>query len=326
VTAAAAGRALVGSFDAPAVAPVGDGAFGPEAGPRARALLARLCRGLLEVQGKDGGFDPWPDDPGMPPVKRTASATLALAALAEGARRGAGADVAAFLEARDRGLSWLRGVQEQGGSFGLMPIAGVGQRDRFPGVEALAGGILALVKADRPEDAVALNAAVRVLGREIRGGLRNGWTRGLAAIAVDAAVAAGRASSMDKSPRLLIPEEAPRVVDCGDYRLAEAIVRSVRAGGTGVDALGEAVSAACLDDAPTWTGRTADLQSWFLQAWVQARSPRGPAWFAAVLPALEEAAGRDGRVPEGIYADSVAQTACAALVLAEGLASQPVSP
>ena len=84
----AAGRALVKSFDAPAGVAPADGLFGHEGAVRARALLARLVRGLLAVQRPEGGFDPWPDEPSTPAVKRTVAGSLAVAALAEAVRRG----------------------------------------------------------------------------------------------------------------------------------------------------------------------------------------------------------------------------------------------
>ena len=64
----------------PAVPP--GGMFGEAAAARAEGTLTRLVEGLLTLQEDDGSFDPYPEDPGQPEIRRTVSHALATAALA----------------------------------------------------------------------------------------------------------------------------------------------------------------------------------------------------------------------------------------------------
>jgi hypothetical protein len=287
---------------------------------RALDLLGRAAGALVEDQRADGGFDPWPDDPRRPEVQRTRATALAAAALVEALRLAPpGPSPEALRAARDRALDHLLARQEEGGGFGIMPIGPIGRPDRWPGVETLLAAVHAFVRAERPGDGVALDRAVRALAREAAGSLRNGWVRALGAMTVDALVRANRAGALGLAPRNLIKAEEGAVPrDCSDWRLAEAMVRLLRDAGPG-DPFPAAVLEACLAESLAWTHQFSDLQSWWMQAWLAARHPGGERWLRAALDPLEEAMGPEGRVPEGIYADGVIQTAGAVLVLAEAL-------
>jgi hypothetical protein len=150
--------------------------------------------------------------------------------------------------------------------------------------------------------------------------------RALVAMAIDALLKAGRTGDLGPQPHLLLPMlEAAPDPDCGDFRVAEAVVRTLRGEPARGDAFPEAVMRACLGgEPPSWNGQATDTGSWLMQAWLAARSRAAPTWFAALLTAVEEALGPQGWVPGGMYADRVAQTACAALAVIQGLDAQVV--
>jgi hypothetical protein len=316
LVAAAAVRAVV--LDREAAPPPG-GLFGVASAARAEGVLQRLAVGLLSLQGEDGAFDPYPDDPGQPEIRRTASHALAAAALARAASLGFAGRVPGLVDGRDAALRVLAERQQPGGTFGSMPA---GVRNPWPGVDATTAAILAFAYAPEGPSAV-LQGAVGALARASAYKLRDGWTRAEAAIALDTLARVGREDLFPGPISDLVRYDpgADRV-DCTDYRLAEAICRVVLGR---ADPYGPTILRACREAPPEWTGETSDLQSWYLQAWLAARTPGGAAWFAEALPALEEAERSPpaGRIPDGWYADGVAQTACAILCLAEGLSGRP---
>jgi hypothetical protein len=60
------------------------------------------------------------------------------------------------------------------------------------------------------------------------------------------------------------------------------------------------------------------MGSWVQQAWLAARLPDGPAWFANALVELAKAPGESGAVEGDYYGDPVSRTAGLLLVLWEG--------
>jgi hypothetical protein len=300
--------------------------FPSEQVPAARALLARLLDGLAGLQDPDGGFalDAPEDRPSTPEpdVKRTAAAALATWALGEGVRLGVASELARG--AFERAQALVSGRQGADGSLGRMPPTGLGAVDRGPEVTALAGAVLAFAPSDAPAHGLVVGRALRALAPVLGGGLRDGWQRAVVAMAIDAADRAGRAGGLGREPRLALALGETRALpDCGDYRLAEAMVRVVRREPAHGDLYPEAVLRACLTEEPLrWSGQTSDVKSWLLQAWLARHSRQAGAWFAAALEPLEAGVGPDGVVPGGIYADRVTQTAAAALVIAHGLRSQ----
>ncbi len=293
----------------------------------ARERLARLLEGLRSLQEADGAFalEAPADRPSLPEpeVKRAGAAGLAAWAFVDAAKLGVG--LPEGLGARDRALAYLVARQQADGSLGRLPPGPLGIVDRGPEVTALNAALLACASSKEAAQALLVGRATRALAPLLaKGELRDGWPRALTAMAVDAIVGAGRGEGLGREPRKALALGATREEpDCGDYRLAEAIVRSMRGETLTEDPYPEAVLSACLTrETPVWSGQTTDLRSWLLQAWLAARSPQGPAWFAAALDALEEALGPAGLVPGGIYADRVTQSACAALVICFGLRPQ----
>lgn len=314
-----------------AAAPALAGSFSPEDAERARRLLGSLLSGLASLQEPDGGFLLWdvsdrPSSP-EPEIRRTASSALAAWALVAAAARPEAAERPWTLSARDRVLAYLLGRQKevQGGGFGAMPPNPLGAVDAGPEVTALAAGALSLAGTRDPAHAVGAGQAARRLAQVATGPVRDGWMRALLAMAIDGLLASGRQADLGARGRTLLPlGNAPVEPDCGDYRLAEAIVRTLRGAPATGDLFPEQVLSVCLTaEPPAWNGQGSDLASWLMQAWLAARSRQARPWFAAVLPALEEAVRPDGLVPQSVYADRVAQTACAVLVLLEGLGSTP---
>lgn len=301
--------------------------FAPAQVPAARALLARVLDGLAGLQEADGGFAlERPEDRPVPPepeVKRTAASALAGWALALGEGRAAASGRARAALARTR--AHLVARQQGDGTLGRMPPNALGRVEREAEVTALCAGVLAALGSAEVPDRLLVGRASQALP-PVLGGLRDGWQRGLAAITLEALVQHGRTGGLGPDPRRLMAEgEVRREPDCGDYRLAEALVRRLRSGDGAPDPYPGTVLAACLGREPlAYGGQTSDLRSWLLQACLVLGRPEARAWFAAALPALEEAVGAEGTVGAGLYADRVSQTACAALVLGYGLMTQVV--
>jgi hypothetical protein len=278
----------------------------------------RLATALLTLQAEDGVFDPYAGETGPPEVLRTAPHALAAAALARASELGAAASVPGLEAGRDRALAVLTDRQRPGGSFGALPPAA---QNPWPGVEATAAAVLAFGLARRPEDRPVLQAALVSLERTTAYAVRDGWTRALVAMALEAAAARGATAMLGKDPRRLVRVGGDGArADCTDVGLAEAIVRLVR--GVGGDLPGTVVSA-CAVDPPTWQGERTDVSAWWMQAWIAARTAgadRVPI-DAALAQALDEALADapEGRIAEGWYADEITQTASALLAAAEGL-------
>jgi len=287
-------------------------------------LLARLARGLVALQGADGAFDPDPGDPRLAEVLRTIPHALATAALARARRLDLADEVPGLERALERALDVLAARQKPGGGFGgLAPDAG----NRWPGVEAMGAGALAFLHAARPRDREVLRAALAALERSAAYELRDGYTRALVAMAFHAARATGADGLLGRDlPALLQVAEDDPEADCRDEQVAEAIVRRVK--GLSGD-FGEAVLESCTAREPAWVGERSDLEAWWMQAWLAARSPRGGPFLGLLREALDEGleAPPAGRIGGGWYADEITQTACAALGLAEALAPlDPPSP
>ena len=178
--------------------------------------------------------------------------------------------------------------------------------------------------AERPGDVEVLRGALAALERAAAYELRDGWTRGVVALALHTAGARGALGLLGRDPTGLLGVGAPdQDAGCRDEQVAEALVRRVRRLPGGYP---DAVVAACIAKEPVWLGERSDLQAWWMQAWLAARSPRGAEWLGLYKEALDEAleVGPAGRLGGGWYADEITRTACAALGLAEGLA--PLGP
>jgi hypothetical protein len=289
-----------------------------------QVLMERLCRSLLALQLPDGDYDRVPGEKDEDPeVKRTTATAVATVALLRARRLGA--DVPGLDRAIALGLDRLRLRQDPAkGGFGALP-AGF-QTSPWPALQVLSAALIALSMAHRPGDADAIDKGAKAYTNAVAYGADHGWTRGLAAIAAETMFREGDGERFGVPVTELVREvrEDSDRVDCGDFRLAEAIARVIRAGG-GAPPFSAEILAACLKDPefPKWSGDSTDLQSWWLQAWLAARLPGGEEWFRRVVPAIETAIAPLGRVPRGWYADTVTQTACAVLVLAEQRDREP---
>jgi hypothetical protein len=292
----------------------------PPRGPAAD-LARRLASGLLALERPDGSYDRLPGERDMEPeVRGTVASALAIAAIARLQRMGL--EVPGMDEAVARGLGFLakRQAAGRGGAFGAMP-AGI-QSSPWPAVHAVSAGMMAVCAARDPGHAAVLDGATSAFERAVTYGVPKGWTRGLAAMA--GAYVADACPERWRRPLAGLLEETPadaEQVDCGDFRLSEAILQVARRGRS--TPFAEQVVQACTADPefPRWSGDSSDVQAWWMQAWLAARTGGEAArlWFARVLPALEEARKALGRIPEGYYGDTVTQTACGVLVLVEGL-------
>ena len=172
------------------------------------------------------------------------------------------------------------------------------------------------------------------MGRFARGGLRNGWTRSLAAITVDRVFALQKNQIFrEKDGRLVRGRDPGERRDTGDWRVAEAIVRLVMLAGrdaSAVDPYPGEIIAACLASPPRWNGQSSDVQSWWMRAWLMARASDSGDWYPDLLQALRDEALLQGDrtlnlIPGGNYADTLLQTACAVFALVEGIGAQPPS-
>ncbi len=327
LTAAAAVRALVVEIE-PRL-PVG--AFGEAHGPEARAMVLRLSAGLIEQQVEDGGFELPERDGHLTDMERISTSAVVVAALAQVHALGEWARTPELETALHRGLSYLVSEQEETGPIGQLPLAGGGQWHQ---VDATSAATMAFVLSARPEDAEAFGKCGEAMARFARGGLRNGWSRSLAAMTVDRVFALGQNQVFrPKDGRLVRGRDPGDRRDTGDWRVAEAIVRLVLLAGRDASAIdpypGEIVGA-CLASPPRWNGQSSDLQSWWMRAWLVARAKGSGDWFVDLLKALRDEALLQGdrvlnRVPGGNYADSLLQTASALLATIEGLGAQPAA-
>ncbi len=325
LTAGAAVRALV--VEMPPRLPTG--VYGPEHGPEARTLVLRLTEGLIERQVDDGGFELPERDGHLTDMERLSTSAVVIAALAQVHALGDWARSPRLEAALHRGLAYLVSEQIETGPIGQLPLGGGGQWHQ---VDATSAATLAFVLADRPEDQPALAKCGEAMARFARGGLRNGWTRSLAAMTVDRVFALGQDSIYrPKDGRLVRGRDPGERRDTSDWRVAEAIVRLVLLAGRDVSAVdpypGEII-AACLASPCRWNGQSSDLQSWWMRAWLVARARDSGEWFPDLLKAIRDEALLQGdrvlnRVPGGDYADSLLQTSCAVMALVEGLGAQP---
>jgi hypothetical protein len=315
------------------------GIFTPEAAVQARALTERLARGIMALQSADGGFELASDGQYSYLIERVASSAFATAALAalEKARTPAAYpstdDEASFglSQALARGLDYLKKQQTETGSIGREE-----PKDHWSQVDATTAGVLAFAIAGRPQDDEALRGAAAALKRFSRGGLRNGWTRGLGVMTADRVVALGREEVFADGARSLadwrqIKQQPIGLPQSSDWNVAEAISRVVLGLVKGQDPFPGQVVLACLqeEDRPVWSDQSADCQAWWMQGWLVARSgsAEAHAWYAALLRVLaEEAIEDDNTVHGGWYANSLSQSSAAILVLLEGLTAQVISP
>ena len=303
------------------------GAFHDADAPRARALIERLVRGLLKLQRPDGGFDLGKDGEFSYLIERVSASALATAALARVHAIEPTLAVPGLPEALGRGLDYVKKQQIETG-----PIGREEPKDRWSQVDATTAGLLAFAYAGRPEDEEAMLATAKALKRFARAGLRNGWTRAFGIMAIERIEALGRADLFDGNPRGLADIRDLKQARAGppqtsDWNVAEGISRVVLGLRKGVDPFPARLVLAILEDPPVWSGQSADCQAFWMQAWLVARSgaPRSRDWFHDLLEAFaKEGVEDDDTIHGGWYANTLSQTAGAALALTEGLTSQVV--
>ncbi|MDF1703070.1 MAG: hypothetical protein P1V36_18125 [Planctomycetota bacterium] len=301
------------------------GLFGAEGKADAEAMVARLCRGVMRRQQPDGAFDPGEYTYEIERVSATALATAALVTVQQ-----AGDIAVPGLDgAVTRGLDYLKKKQVDTGLVGFPE-----RKDRWSQVDATSAAILAFGLAGRPEDQEALARAVKALRRTARERLRNGWTRGLAVMTVDALVERGQGDVFGDDPYELVDirdlKQAPREgpPQTSDWNVAEVICRVVRGLRKGVDPFPAELVRAILDEPAEWNYPSTDCAAWWMQSWLVARSgaPEAGPWFQTMRTILaEEATGKDDAVQGGWYANTVTQTSGAILALMTGLSPQVVA-
>ena len=308
------------------------GRFGPTHAGHARALLARLGQGMLACQEDDGGFraDKEPSSQHNDDAERVAASALAATALAQMVELGI--DVEGLRPGLARARAFLRSRQTERGAV-LGVVAGALRLQ----VEATAGAAFAWLLARKDEDAKALRdagAALRRMGKE---GFENGYPRALVAMFAERVAKQRReAIVLEGQPRDLVRWREQKVLpseggfELWDSSLAEAIARTTLGQMTrtqgAIDPFPLRVLKAVLATEPDWSGASSDVQGWWLQAWVVARSRLGQDWFRALLEVLSEWTDEEtGLVPDSYYASAVVQSAAGAMAIAEGLLAEPVS-
>ena len=301
---------------------VRDGAFGEAGGPRARAIVVTLARGLVAHQRSDGSYEPGPDAAYAYEVERVAGAALATAALAEARRLGLADQVPGLDAALARGLAFIKSRQQETGVVGRTH-----PRDVWSQVEGTASAVLAFVVADRAEDGLAFEKAAKALARMLRGGVRNGWTRALATMTVARVAALGKVEAFGRPVSRLVDlrevNETPGKdghLRTTDWNIAEAIARAVLGIRKGRDPFPPAMVTAVLADKPVWSGQGSDCKAWWMEAWLAARSGRGGPWFTDLLTMVEEEVQwTDGLVPGSFYATPLDQSSTLLFAFSEGL-------
>lgn len=316
--------------------PSAKGLYAAKDAERAERLLTRMATALLAMQTEDGGFHPGEQEVGVQGVhERLASTALATAALArlrdvgfplaelerELARTAGRVENYADLDAAlARGLKHLRAAQTDTGAIGKLAL---GPEQKFFQIDATSAALYAFVTIGDVDSVKAARRAGPALVGFVKAGLRNGWSRALAAMSVDRVFSARRGKSVFK-------REDGRVVkgrqvgerDSIDFRTAEAVVRNVLQPASGaVDAFPAKVLASIHAEPPLWVTMQSDMHLWWKQAWLVSRGAEPQAWFAQMVRTLEdEAILADGRLPGGYFADTLVQTACGILAILEGWA------
>ena len=287
------------------------------------SLIERMSGALIAMQREDGSFDPGEEGGAQTEQEQIAADALATAALARVRRLGAAYETPHLADAVDRGLAWLFQQQQEDGRIAQ---DAPGPEGRFFQVDATAAALMAFAVAGDGKSVAAAKLAGPALAGFAEDGLRNGWSRALAAMSVDRVFDAHRQSIFPREARagrIVKGRQVGERRDQHDLAVAEAIVRLVLRRPGVADAFPEEILAACLENPPRWQSRRSDMQLWWMQAWVVARSSLGRAWFHDLVLALdEEALLDDARVPGGYYASALVQTSAAILALSEGLDAQ----
>jgi hypothetical protein len=310
VAAAAALAALGREGEAP---PTPEGRFGRGTAPRLAALRDRLAAGLLSLREEGGGWKPRVGDVAFEPVHEAQATAYGLAGLA--AARRLGARAAGIAPAIEAARARLRARQRPDGGFGAGAREG-----RVAGLHATAMAVLAWTLASDPADAGALRAAAERLASETGAGtLPDGFPRGVVTMAVHALASHGYGAAFEADPLSTVRgRDLGPVRDARDPRVAEALLRTLRAAGKepGKEVLD--VARKVHEDGVEWGEDRSDLSSWLLRAWLVSRTPGGERWFAAVLPSLEKAPSPEGVVLGDFYGEPVSRTSSALLILLEG--------
>lgn len=289
--------------------------FGPGTEDRVSALRDRLTAGLLSLGGEDGRFSPRPGDTTIDPLQDVEATGMAIAGLAA-AKRLAAEPVRVLDAAIDHARAWLVPRQNERGGFGPARTLG----GRAQPILAVAAATLGLALAGREADALFLEKAAGWLGHEAEvGPLPDGWTRGLATMAVLALIRTGHGEALGPDPWAAIQtKDVGAVRDARDQRVAEALARAIRARDRPLDPFVPQILAKVMADGFEWGGEQTDLSTWCLRAWLASRTPGGDAWFALTLPLLEKAPGETGVIGGEFYGSPVSRTAGALLILLEG--------
>lgn len=297
------------------------GAYGHELAPAARAVVAQLARGLLRHQRADGAIEAGPDWAFGFEVERVANTALCAAALADALQVCPAGEVEGLEEGIQRALSFL--VDRQGSTG---PIGERHPKDVWSQVEATASGIYAAATVASPQGQALLARAGPALARMAQGGIRNGWTRAVALLAVDRVLDRRQEAVFGRPFRDLVDRrdanEAPGLegrLRATDWNLTEAIARTLLQVRAGADGFPARMVEAVLEDLPIWRGQGSDTKSWWLAAWIAARSGQGRPWFARLLEtAQQEVLWVQELAPASFYTCATAQTAGLLLALAEG--------
>lgn len=295
------------------------GLYTGESAKRADALVKRLTQALLAMQMKDGGFYAGDGEVGVQTAhEKLASNAIAASALARVQQLGIELPDIDVRERLDLALRHLRKNQTESGAIGALAV---GPEQRFFQIDATAASLYALITFADVDSVKAARKAGPALADFANDGLRNGWSRALAAMSVERVFVSRRGKSVFR------PEDG-RVMkgrqvgdrDGRDFRVTEAIVRTVlQPGSQAVDAFPAQVLADIRSEAPLWITMQSDMQLWWMEAWLVARGGDPAPWFEELIRTLEEdAILADGRLPGGYFADTLVQTACGILAVLEG--------
>lgn len=286
---------------------------------RVQRLLSRMAKALVAMQTSDGGFYAGSEEVGQQGVhERLASSALASAALARMVDAGIvveGLDLRAHL---GRAVAHL--VKHQADSGGIGKLA-VGPEQRYFQIDATSAALYAFVTVGDVASIKAAKRAAPALAGFAKDGLRNGWPRALAAMAVHRVYRARRQALFPRNVGRVVKGRQVSDKDQIDFRVTEAIVRRVlQPGSAAVDAFPGQVLATLRQEPLFWKTMQSDVQLWWMQTWLVARGADSGAWFGALLRTLEdEAILADGRLPGGYFADQLVQTAAGVLAILEGI-------
>ena len=265
--------------------------FGPGTFARVEALRDRAVRGLLALRRPEGDFTTRPGG-GVDPAERREATAMGVLGLAAARRMGSQVDGLA------KAIADARAILFRAPARGALATS-----NRSLKISTISAALLGLSIGGDPTDRKRVEATTTPLllltepGPPIQG-----WPQGIASRAFAEILETGHAEWLGPEPYAVVPvwNNLGDTRDTADQRVSEALAQAIRSPAEPSRVASE-IFAKVLEDSIAWYGEQTDLGRWALRSWLAARVPGGDAWFARVLPLLEQAVGPDGAIEGEMY-------------------------